>query len=680
MSITEVLSLPDSDKLALAQALLEEFGARVVRQPNARGEIIHSCFAGETRVMTDKGVVQIKDLVGKSPVLMTTFGQWVKAPVRSFGVQPLVKVVVRRRRLVREIFTTPGHRWRVRSYPLADGKVTVVNTQHLKSGDSLDYTFRKKPVRSKLSPFGVVHGFAFGDGTRAAGNAGAGWAAIYGEKDKVILDYVPRGAEVVASRTRDCLELRGLPRSYKNLPKMDEGPQYLYSWLAGYFVADGCVTEDGSASISSACREHLEFVKLLGDHIGIGSFSIMEQQRKGCYGRGVLHDWQMDKYGECRMEKETALYQLTFLRETVPSADFFLVPEHRKRWEANPVVPWQSHKSWIVVLVEPTDRVEEVFCAVVEGKEAFALEDNLLTGNCCLPFGLHAHGDAHPSASINYKKLVINCPVCGSGGLMWFVSMCRGTTSVQTRDWLTQKAMVSIDDVNALLAYLDSVYNPVRENPEPIPRYSPRVLDPWRFFHPYMTEVRHVPMSSMSRFDIGYGMVQVTPTIRSERIIIPHYWRGELVGWQSRRLASDGTAKYLNTEGFPKDETIFNYDPNVPVMVVEGVMSVLVHPDDPHTEATFSASVTDRQLRLLADHPEVILFFDSDTAGFKATRKVGEALLPYTKVMVVQNSYDADPADLADDDYRDLPRVPWSVWEPPTKLLPYRRPHPAPVV
>jgi len=292
--------------------------------------------------------------------------------------------------------------------------------------------------------------------------------------------------------------------------------------------------------------------------------------------------------------------------------------------------------------------------------------------SCVLPFGLHAHGDAHPSASINYKKLVYNCPVCGAGGLLWFVGTCRGTSSALTRDWLAAKATVSVDDVNALLAYLDAVYNPVRANPEPIPRYSPRVLDPWRFFHPYMMEIRHVPIENMARFDVGYGMVQITPTLYSERIIIPHYWKGELVGWVSRRLGNDGTAKYLNTEGFPKDETIYNYDPKLPTMVVEGQMSVLVHPDDPHMEATFSASVTDRQVRLLAEHPEVILFFDNDTSGWKATEKVGTALMAYTKVTVVQNPYDADPADMGDD-YRDLARVPFPVWEKPHGLASYAR-------
>jgi DNA primase len=46
--------------------------------------------------------------------------------------------------------------------------------------------------------------------------------------------------------------------------------------------------------------------------------------------------------------------------------------------------------SWVVRSVEWSDRVEEVFCAEVPGSRAFALEDDILTGNC---FGCGVGGD-----------------------------------------------------------------------------------------------------------------------------------------------------------------------------------------------------------------------------------------------------------------------------------------------
>ena len=69
--------------------------------------------------------------------------------------------------------------------------------------------------------------------------------------------------------------------------------------------------------------------------------------------------------------------------------DFFLLSEHRRRFsEAQKAF---HRRGWIVRSVEATDRVEEVFCAVVDDTHAFVLEDNILTGNC---FGCQKSGDA----------------------------------------------------------------------------------------------------------------------------------------------------------------------------------------------------------------------------------------------------------------------------------------------
>ncbi len=50
-----------------------------------------------------------------------------------------------------------------------------------------------------------------------------------------------------------------------------------------------------------------------------------------------------------------------------------------------------ERNSWVVREVARTDRVEEVFCAEVEQGHAFALEDDILTGNC---FSCAEGGDA----------------------------------------------------------------------------------------------------------------------------------------------------------------------------------------------------------------------------------------------------------------------------------------------
>ncbi|MFI5715975.1 RtcB family protein [Nocardia sp. NPDC051750] len=60
--------------------------------------------------------------------------------------------------------------------------------------------------------------------------------------------------------------------------------------------------------------------------------------------------------------------------------EFFIHSNHRSRWDANRTAV--ERRGWIVRSVVPTNDVEEVFCAVVEGTHSFALADNILTGNC----------------------------------------------------------------------------------------------------------------------------------------------------------------------------------------------------------------------------------------------------------------------------------------------------------
>lgn len=319
--------------------------------------------------------------------------------------------------------------------------------------------------------------------------------------------------------------------------------------------------------------------------------------------------------------------------------------------------------------------------------------------SCPLPFGQHKNGDASASASLNFLKLTFNCFGCGaSGGLLWFIATCRGEDTDQSRAWLADQTGTGPDEqsLSSLLEFFDAVYNaPSRPQAEPIPKMSPKVLDPWRRIHPYLTDPpeqagRGIPVETILHFNVGYaerykvrfkapdgdpradrdGMV----AIESERIVIPHFWKGDLVGWQTRRLAKDGSAKYLSSPAFPKDTTIYNYDDKRrEAVVVESPMSVLArYHHIPHIEGTFGAKMTDRQLRLISMHPRVILWLDPDPAGWTATKRAGSYLEPYCDVWVVDNPWNADAGDLNDVEVETLLNdalVPFSLWEPPTTLF-----------
>jgi DNA primase len=320
--------------------------------------------------------------------------------------------------------------------------------------------------------------------------------------------------------------------------------------------------------------------------------------------------------------------------------------------------------------------------------------------------GAHRNQDHDPTAALNYHKLAFKCLGCKrKGGLLWFIAEHRGSSGVEARQWLAQETGTDGEtmDLSALLRFFDALYSGKSAERVPLPSYAEETLAPWALMHPWVTDPieyddqgrnvggRGISEENAERFRIGYAeeyfMGRDKPT--SERIIIPHFWRSGLVGWQSRRLCADGTPKYKASSDFPRDTTVFNYDPDADwALVVEAPLSTVAQDgDDLHVESTFGANVTDHQARLLARHKRVLFWFDNDHAGWEAYtglfdwrgRQTSVGLLEQvgsmTDVWVVQNDLHADPADLTRADVRRLvdgQAVPWVLWEMPPTLRCYR--------
>jgi hypothetical protein len=286
--------------------------------------------------------------------------------------------------------------------------------------------------------------------------------------------------------------------------------------------------------------------------------------------------------------------------------------------------------------------------------------------SCILPWGLHAHGDRSGSASVNWRKLAFNCFVCGGGSFFFFLAECKGESETAIRHWAEGKIDTSTEEgYLSLLSYIDECFHPKAEHDAPIPHFNPAVLDPWMKVHPYLTEIRHIPRENIVRHKIGYNA-------DIDRIIIPVFWKGDLVGWQKRRLVNDGSPKYQNTPDFPRAKVLYNWDGPVGLpVIVESPMSVVSksHLEGFQFIATFGKQVTDVQLRLLSQLNDVVLWFDNDAAGWSATSQVGEYLIRYTDVFVVDSPWNADAGDLDDDTALGLLEhhmIPFSLWTPPT--------------
>lgn len=322
------------------------------------------CLEGETRVLTPGGLRPIRELAGSTYKVLTPStingrggGKWVDAHFSSYGVAPLMKIVLRRNGVEKVIHATPNHRWFVRRDRGTGHYRDEVLTENLQPGQRLSYCHAQRHRATRPSPIGIAHGFTYGDGTRSRKGS---VAQFCGDKDKALIPYFDLHPIVdIAPGVR---RAHDLPRFFKEKVDLTESPSYLYGWLAGYMAADGHVTKDGQVEIDSNDRASLEHVRMVCNLLGIHTASI---RTKSSYGHGYS-----DNDG----------YAVSLERSSL-TEDFFLIEEHRQRWTDNQDKQVKDYRGYTVVSVEQTNRVEEVFCAEVPETHSFTLEDNILTGN-----------------------------------------------------------------------------------------------------------------------------------------------------------------------------------------------------------------------------------------------------------------------------------------------------------
>ena len=322
---------------------------------------IFHCLSGDTKVITWDGHQPIKNLAGTTHKILTDKGKWVMAPFFSFGHQSVSRIILSRNGKKKIIKATQDHRWFIRCGKKRDRRVER-KTKDLKVGDRMSWVFPKNKIKqiSALSPQGVVHGIVFGDGTRQKTMSKVD---LWGKKNLQLLKWFPLNRNSLAKRsaTLKGITIWDLPFVFKDLPSLSESPAYLAGFLAGWLAADGCVAKDGTVLLNSSIRENLEYVRLLAMRLGIGTYGITCRSRMGINN------------------KMSDICQIHFITEDLNEL-FFLIDEHRTRF-LNSKKKWMR-RSWVVQSIQENIGIEEVFCAKVDGTQSFALEDNILTGNC----------------------------------------------------------------------------------------------------------------------------------------------------------------------------------------------------------------------------------------------------------------------------------------------------------
>jgi DNA primase len=301
--------------------------------------------------------------------------------------------------------------------------------------------------------------------------------------------------------------------------------------------------------------------------------------------------------------------------------------------------------------------------------------------HCPLP----GHTDSSPSFSINDDTMYWHCFVCDEGGgLPDLVGILRGLDDWQEKlRWLAPFSDVAVHGGDEV--YRKRVVRIQRNverwgqrkarRQERMPAFAPGALN--RFETAPMAELARWNITSediRDEFRLGFDGAHERYGYTGPALIVPHFFRGRLVGYQERWLDDDRpdhVKKWTNTDDFPKGETLYNWDRAVEhsgmgheVVVVEAAMTVVrLACIGIVAVATFGSSVKEKQLRLLGSLPGgLALAFEDDDAGRKATAKLAEELRKRTPVRVA-------PSPGGKQDYADVPDE--GVFELLSAALPY---------
>jgi hypothetical protein len=283
--------------------------------------------------------------------------------------------------------------------------------------------------------------------------------------------------------------------------------------------------------------------------------------------------------------------------------------------------------------------------------------------------GNHKNGDAVPSFGFNTEKLTYNCFVCGGGSLLNLVQMMRGDTERQAEAWLLEHSNLEPADNNKFRAEIERILNPIKEA-DVDPNYPKDALFQFRRIHPYLLD-RGISQNVLYEYQVGYDEEHYG-------ITIPHFFMGNLKGWQTRHLVCkevDGKTvywcpkcepyhkmgkipKYKNTSNFPKVNTLYGYDQAMAYCKAEGITNVIVV-ESPLTVlylatqgykncmATFG-SFNYEQAMLLVPFQTVYYWPDNDPAGLENAKRGIKALAQYVnlKIVPVVDGEKADAANL----------------------------------
>jgi len=254
-------------------------GGRYLYYAGKKNKFFNNCLGGETKVLTDKGYIVLKDNINeKINILSPVDGKFYESTILSHGVQQLRKITFN------NLKGRKTHEWTVRAtrthhWMLKDGS----DTYDLKVGDVV-------PANNNGFSFnldGFIHGFVFGDGTSK------GQLRLCADKGKKYLDLLSSGGATVTYpkfANGDPLLYFGYKKTdWKNVPDKTADPSYISSFIQGWLKADGNETT-ASFKLNSIRKDVIEWFREHASYAGIVITGNIRSQKRNITLKGNVYN------------------------------------------------------------------------------------------------------------------------------------------------------------------------------------------------------------------------------------------------------------------------------------------------------------------------------------------------------------------------------------------------------
>jgi len=264
-------------------------------------------------------------------------------------------------------------------------------------------------------------------------------------------------------------------------------------------------------------------------------------------------------------------------------------------------------------------------------------------------------GQGKEAFHANLNRGIFHCFACGAGGnVLDFVAAMEGSSIREAALRLQEYRDSSIRVAPAAAGFTGRKLVTKKRSIHP-PLSFTLELDRC---HPYLAR-RGIEGATADHFGVGYFRGQ---GLMSRRIAIPiRDDAGQVVAYCGRAV-DQAEPRYRFPTGFQKSQVLFHYDRARAtgadeVIVVEGFFDCMrvYQSGFPCVVALMGAWLSPRQKALLADRfSQIVLLFDGDATGRRATRQIASDLARSCSVTPVQLPPGVQPDQMSAEEIRQL--------------------------